>query len=95
MAEPHAPGAANRHPRTNYLAVFIGLGLITLVEVVMASLHLAPQAANLLFLAFSAAKASMVAAYFMHLRHDSRLYLVILLLPTAMLLIFAMLTVAS
>ncbi|GAI83800.1 unnamed protein product, partial [marine sediment metagenome] len=43
----------------------------------------------------SLAKASLVAAFFMHLRSDAKLYTYIFLLPTIMFVLFALLTIAS
>jgi cytochrome c oxidase subunit IV len=40
------------------------------------------------FLVLSLFKASMVAAYYMHLRSDSRLYTYILIAPAILLLVF-------
>ena len=57
----------------NYLAVFIALGILTAIEIAIASFL--PESVRipiLLFLAF--VKAALVALFYMHLRNDSRLF---------------------
>jgi cytochrome c oxidase subunit 4 len=78
-----------------YLLVFIALAIITAVEIALTTVSISRQTLTLAFLALSIAKASLVAAFFMHLRSDSRLYTYIFLLPTIMFILFALLTVAS
>ena len=60
-----------KHP--NYLAVFIGLGILTAIEIGL-SVNVAESVRIplLLFLAFL--KATLVALYYMHLKNDSRLF---------------------
>lgn len=79
----------------SYFFVFITLAIITAVEVLLTTLSLPRQTANIAFLTFSLAKVSLVAAFFMHLRSDAKLYTYIFLLPAVMFVLFAFLTVAS
>lgn len=76
-----------------FVAVFAVLALITLVEILLADSQggIANPALTPAFLFFSLAKASLVAAFFMHLKVDSKFYTAIFLFPAVMLLIFALL----
>ncbi len=60
-----------KHP--NYLAVFIGLGILTAIEITLSvGLPESVRIPLLIFLAFL--KAALVALFYMHLRTDSRLF---------------------
>lgn len=85
---------AHSNVRT-YVYVFIALAIITAVELLLSTTSLSRQTLTIIFIALSLSKASLVAAFFMHLRSDSRLYTYIFLLPAAMFILFAFLTVAS
>jgi caa(3)-type oxidase subunit IV len=87
---------ANLKPATSirtYAGVYAVLGLITLIEILLADSQggLSRQVLTPAFLMFSLAKASLVAAFFMHLRNDSKFYTAVFLLPAVLLLIFALL----
>lgn len=73
------------------MLVFIILAVITVVEVLLASpaMGLAKDLRNTIFILLSLSKAALVAAFYMHLRSDSRLYLYIFLIPVALLIVFA------
>ncbi len=73
------------HP--NYTAVFFALVVLTIIEVGVTYL---PIPHLLILLALSAAKASLVAMYFMHLKYDSRWYALIFVGAIVMGLLFAM-----
>ena len=77
--------------RAVYVRVFLALALITAVEVALSSLELARQVLTPLFLVLSLGKAALVAAFYMHLRSDARVYTLILLVPAVMLVGFALL----
>jgi caa(3)-type oxidase subunit IV len=82
-----------RRPAVTYALIFVILGLLTAVEVALSSPGLGVDLGNLstaVFLLLSAAKASLVAAFFMHLKDDSRLYLFVFLSPVLLLLAFAL-----
>jgi cytochrome c oxidase subunit IV len=73
-----------------YGGVFLLLALVTALEVWLGSVGVVRAVRTVLFLALSLFKASMVAAYYMHLRSDSRLYAYILITPAALLLVFSL-----
>jgi cytochrome c oxidase subunit 4 len=72
----HAAHAAH-HEEPNYMAVFIALAILTVVEigVVYAPIPKWAIGASLVILAF--AKAILVAAYFMHLKFENKTLAVI------------------
>ncbi len=78
-----------------YALIFLALATITLVELLLASpqVNLARSLLNTVFVLFSLSKAALVAAFYMHLRGDNRFYMVIFLIPVALLLAFAMLVI--
>jgi caa(3)-type oxidase subunit IV len=80
-----------------YLGVFLVLAVITIVEILLASprFRLFGGVQTGVFLILSLSKASLVAAFYMHLRTDSKLYTLIFLLPVALLLLFASLMLVS
>jgi cytochrome c oxidase subunit 4 len=93
----HPHGGAGAHPEPNYMAVFFALFVLTVAEVAVVFMHFLPRpviVSCLILLAF--AKATCVAAYFMHLRFEKRtlaiiagtpialvVFLVLMLLPDA------------
>jgi caa(3)-type oxidase subunit IV len=84
------------HLRT-YALVFFALAVITILEIILSRPGITAGKGFLTptFLVFSLAKASLVAAFFMHLKNDSKLYSAIFILPAALLLIFALLATVS
>jgi cytochrome c oxidase subunit 4 len=86
-----SPSAARRGP--SYLAVFLILAVITAVELGVKGLGLPRAATNGLFLALSLAKAALVAAFYMHLRRDHRIYAIVFILPVILFVTFALLTI--
>ena len=52
------------------LKVWAGLLALTLVEVLLAYVHVAPGLMLALLMVFSVAKAAMIMGYFMHLKFD-------------------------
>jgi caa(3)-type oxidase subunit IV len=73
--------------------VFGILAVITVVEVLLADSQggMVNPVLTPAFLFFSLAKASLVAAFFMHLKVDSKFYTAIFIFPAVLLLIFALL----
>ena len=75
-----------------YLQVFVALAVLTAVEVGLASLALDRTLRVLILLGLSAAKAALVALFYMHLRYDHRILALIggfpLFLVVIMLVIF-------
>ena len=82
------------HVRT-YFFVFLILAAITAFEIYLNSLVIVQEIQNGMFLALSLAKAGLVAAFFMHLRTDSKIFTYIFLLPALLFIMFAYFTIAS
>ena len=82
---------AAEHKAPNYIAVWVGLAVLTAVEVAIVYLRLPRQlmVVSLVFLALW--KALLVALYFMHLRFEPKrlLYIVLAPLPLAVILVVA------
>ncbi len=89
-------GKSRRSARI-YGMVFLVLAAITAIEVGLSasSLDVPRRLVTALLLLFSLGKASLVAAFYMHLRSDSRLYTYVFLLPIILLVAFAYLMVIS
>ena len=78
-------------PLRVYLGVFAGLLVLTAVTVAVSFIHFG--AFNLVVAMFVAAvKASLVAMFFMHLKYDNKLYLVVFLIAIAFLAVFIIFT---
>jgi cytochrome c oxidase subunit 4 len=66
------------HAKRPYMRVFVGLAVLTAVEVSLASLAVLPRPILIiLLLILAAAKALLVAMYYMHLRYDHRILWII------------------
>jgi caa(3)-type oxidase subunit IV len=78
-----------------YVIVFVVLALITAIELLLSSpgVSLGRSLLNVLFVLLSLGKAALVAAFYMHLRSDNRLYSYIFGLPVILLLVFALLVI--
>lgn len=81
-----------RRPR--YGIIFLGLLVLTAIELGISALRVLPPFSTGLYLLFSGLKVALVAAYYMHLREDHRLYTAIFVLPVLLLVVFALLTMA-
>ncbi len=68
-----------------YTVVFIGLAILTFIEVAAGSIKASWTIPLLLVLAL--AKAALVVLYYMHLRTDSRIFSLVLLVPLGMALL--------
>ena len=69
-----------------YIFVWAGLCALTAVNLFAASEHL-PAWGILIVMAIAGAKSFLVISYFMHLRHDKRLWLIKLIFPVAVLIL--------
>jgi cytochrome c oxidase subunit 4 len=69
-----------------YTVVFIALGVITLVEILLAEIPRGFLTIPLM-LSLAAAKAILVVMYYMHLKEDSRVFTLTLLLPLGVALV--------
>ena len=83
---------AGKEPR--YMAVFLGLAVLTAIEVGIAFVGLSRTATILILVGLAVWKALLVALYYMHLRFESiRLILMVVApLPLAFILVLAVLT---
>lgn len=84
---------ANNHEKKRpYIQVFVGLAVLTAVEVGVAALSIDKTLQIIVLLLLAASKAALVAMFFMHLRYDHRILTIIggfpLILVLIMLLIF-------
>ena len=88
--EPHAAGAhAKPHgPTTStFITIWLTLGVLTLIEIFVPQVYSAPWNHNtkiLLLIFLASAKAILVAAYFMHLKWETRWVRWIALMPAYM-----------
>lgn len=85
------------HSNLLYTIIFIILAVVTGVEIFLSSptLEISRGLRNTFFILLSLGKAGLVAAFFMHLRGDSKMYSYIFLGPVIMLIIFAYVMVIS
>jgi cytochrome c oxidase subunit 4 len=86
---PHAPaGGQMRHitPRT-YVIVFGWLALLTALEVLIASVGLDESIKIPILIVVAIIKAAMVVLFYMHLRYDSKIYWLILIVPIGFVLL--------
>ncbi|HLB65182.1 MAG TPA: cytochrome C oxidase subunit IV family protein [Anaerolineales bacterium] len=84
------PRPASSPRRSGYLLIYGILAALTAAEIWIATLSLAAAVRTPVFLTLSFFKASLVAAFFMHLKSDSRYYLLIFLLPVAVVVVFGL-----
>jgi caa(3)-type oxidase subunit IV len=75
---------------STYWLVYLVLAVVTGLEIWLTTLGLARGLQVSILLASSLLKASLVAAFYMHLRSDSRLYLLVFLLPVVMVVGFGL-----
>jgi cytochrome c oxidase subunit 4 len=89
--EEPVSGEEREHP--NYLAVWAGLALLTLLEVGVAFVDLSRMLIVLVLLGLAVWKALLVALYFMHLRFEPRRVVMVAVapLPLAAILMLAVL----
>jgi caa(3)-type oxidase subunit IV len=69
-----------------YLLVFLALALVTAIELALVSVGVDRATRVPILILLSLGKASLVAAFFMQLRKDSRLYLAIFIAPVFLIL---------
>jgi len=80
--------------RPGYGVIFLGLVFLTAIELGISGVRILPPLSTVLYLLFSGMKVALVAAFYMHLREDNRLYTAVFVLPVLLLLVFALLTIA-
>jgi caa(3)-type oxidase subunit IV len=72
---------AHPHARPNYLLVFIGLALLTAIEVGITYLGIPRAILAASLLGFMVFKVILVALFYMHLRVDSKWFAYVFLIP--------------
>lgn len=83
MHNDHAPGETHHGPGLNiYYSVFGALAVLTVVTVAVSRIHLAPVTAVVIAFMIAISKATLVAAYFMHLKYDSKAIHLMAIMPT-------------
>jgi cytochrome c oxidase subunit 4 len=92
----HSSGQSHHHilPLKTYLMVFSFLIVMTIVTVAVSLVHLGPFNIVVAMLV-AAAKAIAVAAIFMHLKYDNKLYLLAFLISVLCLAVFIVLTLVD
>ena len=93
MEAVHSVDEIKRHVR-KYIMVFVALMTLTIVTVAISTLHLEVHTAIIIALLVATIKASLVAAYFMHLIAEKRVIYATLLL-TAVFFVVLMLVPVS
>ena len=88
MIEPKAT-------RRTYIMVFVGLAVLTAIELALAALTINATLRVIFLLAFAAAKAILVALYYMHLRYDQRILRIISAFPVLLVVIMLLFFVAD
>jgi len=85
-----ATAVAHKHP--NYMAIFWWLAILTVIELAVVFAPLTKIIIGVLLCALALAKAAMVAAYFMHLKFETKTLTWIAFTPLAIaiLLIFVL-----
>ena len=85
--------AADSHKHPNYMAIFWILAVLTVVEIAVVFLPFGKIVNGTLLCALAVAKAALVAAYFMHLKFETRTLALIAVTPLtiATLLVFVIL----
>jgi len=83
---------AGEHKHPNYMAIFWTLAILTVVELGVVFLPFGKFANGTMLCALALAKAAIVAAYFMHLRFETRTLGLIAITPLAIatLLVFVL-----
>jgi cytochrome c oxidase subunit IV len=88
----------NSLERTNTQKTGIGYGTVYILLVIATAIELGltftfvdASIRGWIFIGLSLIKAALVVAYYMHLRQDSRIYLLIFLLPVSLVFLFAVL----
>lgn len=81
-------------PHPNYIGVFIGLAILTAVELTVAFLPWEKRTIIVLLIFLAVWKALMVALYFMHLKYESNRLRILAIapLPLAVIMVMAVIT---
>lgn len=82
----------HRTKRSTYALVFGVLVFLTAIEVALTLSAVPRQTLTVLFIVLSLGKASLVGAFYMHLKDDPPIYTYVFVLPAALLLIFILMS---
>src|SRR5262245_24468836 len=69
------------HKEPNYMAIFVWLTVLTIIEILITRLHTSKVVIAVLLIGFALAKASLVAMFFMHLRFEKQTMAMIAVTP--------------
>ena len=85
--------AATAHKHPNYMAIFWWLAILTVIELAVVFMPLSKLTIGVLLCALALGKAALVAAYFMHLKFETKTLTWIAFTPLAIatLLVFVLL----
>ena len=86
---------AHEHAKRPYLWIFLWLSLLTAIEVGVSYLELNKTVQIIILAAFAAAKAILVALYYMHLRYDHPILRLIGGFPFLLAVIMALIILAD
>ena len=78
----HSPEAVQKQVKL-YIRVFLALGILTVLTVGVSYLHMPLAIAIVVALLIACVKASLVAAFFMHLSTEKKIVLALLVLAAA------------
>jgi caa(3)-type oxidase subunit IV len=81
VAEHSEEMTTHSHVRPNYLLVFVGLALLTAIEVGITYMPIPHGIQTASLLAFMLFKVVLVALFYMHLRIDSKWFAYVFLIP--------------
>ncbi len=80
--EPHGTTVPTPHHTVNYYGIFIALVVLTIVTVLVAFVRFSSEFVNLaIAMLIASAKATLVAAFFMHLKFEGKLVRGIFFIP--------------
>lgn len=74
------------YPIPLYTAVYIGLGLLTLIEITLSQIERGGLTIPVMLI-IAVLKASLVVWFYMHLNKDSRIFALTLLIPTVLVIL--------
>ncbi len=81
MRDNTLPAASAAHAQPNYVAVYVALVVLTLMELGVIFLPIPKGGQAAILLAFALAKLALVVMYYMHLKFDPRVYAIIFAAP--------------
>lgn len=80
-APQEAPAHAEAHPHPKYVPIFVALMVLTVVTVLLSRVHVGHLGNALIAVAVALVKGTLVAAFFMHLKFETKHLLWVLLIP--------------